>query len=226
MAVLLLIFIGILVFLFCLFALSKEDYVLLRKNISVEMIFNEALLTVLVGLLFARIFFVGLHFHLFYLNPLAFLLFTYFPGLSLVGGVIGGCLFLLFYSNMKKRSLGRVFDFFALSFFFALPFGYAIYFYFIQKTPVIIFTIVPIVALVFFYMLLQLLKRADLKDGVIGALSLIAFAALGLFIDLVYMTKKLALGADDVLFLGTLIVSLILLVLIERQSRKLRRPRQ
>lgn len=93
----------LLVYLFTVHLLAKEDLVFVRKNITLETLFNLAFYTCGMGLLASRIVFVALHFKPGYFHPLVFLLFPYFPGLSLVGGIIGAMLFLMLYGKRKKN---------------------------------------------------------------------------------------------------------------------------
>src|SRR5438270_6523068 len=102
--------------LFCIYLLSRDDFILLRKNITLEQVFNYAFVSLAVGILSARIVYVLLHPSLRYLNPLVFLIFPYFPGLSTIGGVIGVMIFLLAVSRKKKIPKGRLYDIFSLSF--------------------------------------------------------------------------------------------------------------
>ena len=92
----------LLVFLFSLHILAKEDLIFVRKNVTLEVLFNVAFYTMGVGLLSARIVYIVLHFSFGFLNPLVFP-FPYFPGLSLTGGVVGGAVFVLLYKKNDFR---------------------------------------------------------------------------------------------------------------------------
>src|SRR3989344_2886665 len=96
-------------FLYRIYHLANDDYVLLTKNITLEDIFNAVFVCSLVSLLFSRFFYVFMNPNPVFLNPLGFLLFPYFPGLSLTGVLIGGILALFLYIRIKKFPLGRVF---------------------------------------------------------------------------------------------------------------------
>ncbi len=121
--------VGFIVFLLSLYLLTREDFVFVRRNVSLEQIFDVAFLDSLVALLFARIIFVAFHFKLAYLNPLVFFLVPYFPGLSVSGAMLGSFFFLLWVSRSKKIPTGHLFDVFSVSFFYAFSvtlFGYGI----------------------------------------------------------------------------------------------------
>lgn len=111
------------IFLFALYLLTRDDFVFIRKDVSLEKVFNMAFTTFAASILGARILYVILNPSSNFFNPLVFLLFPYFPGLSLVGGVGGGVLFLVFLCKYQKLPMGRLLDFFSISFLSALPMG-------------------------------------------------------------------------------------------------------
>lgn len=118
---------GFVVFLISLYLLAREDFVFLRKNISIEQLFDIAFLNAIVSLLLARVIFVIFHFKFTYFNPLVFFLVPYFPGLGISGAIIGSFLFLLWISRSKKMPTGHLLDVFSVSFFYAFSltlFGY------------------------------------------------------------------------------------------------------
>ena len=111
------------IFLFCVYFLAKDDLILLRKDVSMEKFFNLTFLGTIFCLLSARLFYGIFHATTILLNPIVLLLFPYFPGLSLVGGVIGGAIFFLYLYFVKKKqlALGRMFDFCSIGFFVTFP---------------------------------------------------------------------------------------------------------
>jgi len=118
---------SLLLFFFSVYIFSREDFLLIRKNVPVEQIFDFSFLGLVFVTLFARITFVLFHFSRIYLNPLIFFLFPYFPGLSLFGGVGGGLIFLCVCTRDKRLPTARIFDIFSLSFLLTLPFWYGIH---------------------------------------------------------------------------------------------------
>ncbi len=121
--------VGFIVFLLSLYLFTREDFVFVRKNVSIEDIFDTAFLTALVALFFARSIFVALHFKTTYLNPLVFFLIPYFPGLDISGTIFGGFFFLLWVARRKKIPLGHIVDVFSVSFLYAFSttlLGYSI----------------------------------------------------------------------------------------------------
>src|SRR5579885_266856 len=112
-----------LIFLYCLFVFAKDDFLLLRKNITLEQLFNVAIIGFLISLFTARVGYVLEHLHPRYLDPLVFIIFPYFPGLSPAGGILGGSLFLWISAKKKKIPLGRFADIVGISFLFAWAIG-------------------------------------------------------------------------------------------------------
>src|SRR5258706_2689454 len=103
------------IFLFTLFSLSKDDFVLMRRNVSQRMIFDIAFVGGIVGLFVSRLVYVFMHPSSAYLNPLVFLVIPYFPGLATSGFILG--LYATVYAFVAQRKLpkGKVFDIFAMS---------------------------------------------------------------------------------------------------------------
>ena len=174
---------ALVLFLFRLYHLGNDDYVLAKKNITLDEIFNAALVCSLAALLSSRLFYVTMNPEPIFLNPLGFLLFPYFPGLSLTGGIIGGILALFFYCRRKKIPRARVFDFFSISFIFVLPFGFIGYFILSQD-----FTTGNIIKFILYCLILAasniyLYPKAstlEIKDGTISALFLVFFSLISL----------------------------------------------
>lgn len=114
--------IATIIFLFTLFVTSKEDFVFLRKNISLKIIFDIAIIVGIVALLFSRVVYAISHPSLSYLNPLVFFIIPYFPGLSAVGLVLGGLTALYIITVRQKLPVGKLYDVFSLSFLLASAF--------------------------------------------------------------------------------------------------------
>lgn len=188
---------GFFVFLFTLFAMARDDFVLFRRNVDMEKVFNVAFLALGIGLFSSRLFFVIFNFKPVYLNPLAFLLFPYFPGLSLPGGILGLGLGLIFILSGKKYPEGRIFDFFMLSGTVAMIVGEILQlglFYIGMKhiSLPLIFEICT--GLLIFLLCLRVFKHQGMKEGSIG-LVLVIFSSL-IFIG----GSALAIPADRWIF--------------------------
>ncbi len=105
----------LIIFLFSLYVFSKDDFVLLRKNVTQNTIFDFAFLTGIVGLFFSRLVYVLSHFSPLFLNPLVFFVIPYFPGLSFAGLLLGGAATVYLLAIRKKVPVGRVFDIFSFA---------------------------------------------------------------------------------------------------------------
>jgi len=103
------------VFLFTLFILSKDDFVLMRRNVSQRLLFDIACVSGVVGLFFARLVYVAMNPSIAYFNPLVFFIIPYFPGISTAGFLFGMCLSVYIFAVRKKLPIGKVFDIVALS---------------------------------------------------------------------------------------------------------------
>lgn len=102
--------------LFILFVLSKRDFVLLRKNISVGQIFDLALLSFAIAFFLGRFFYIINSFQFALLSPIKFFYIFKFPGFSFLGVFVSGCVTIYFFFR-KTKALSRIYDIFALSFF-------------------------------------------------------------------------------------------------------------
>lgn len=110
-------------FLYFLYKLVKDDYVFIRKNISMEQIFDIAFIVSGVSLFFSRLFhfifnpFLKQNIFLDYFSPNV-------EGLSLFGALVGGAGSLYLFARFKKIPFGRLFDVFTLALIVALPLGF------------------------------------------------------------------------------------------------------
>lgn len=223
------------VFLFCLYVLSHDDFVFLRKNISLEQIFNIALLSIAAGFFGARFVYVTSHFNPQFLNPLVFLLFPYFPGLSLTGGVLSSILFIVFYSIRHKISTARLLDFVSSSMLVSLAFGFfsfALFEFIVKKNVNLINILLPVcyiaLSFIFFLYFLPRLRSGELQEGSIGLLFLISFSLISFIEELLSKTNKVLffLSIEGVISIIVFLISLILLIKQEKVISKLLKLRR
>jgi hypothetical protein len=176
-------FVCFIFFLFTLYVLGHDDFVLFRKNIDMEKIFNLAFLSTFAGLFLARLFFVILYFKKVYLNPLAFALFPYFPGLSLPAALLGSSLALFFLFGGKKYPEGRIFDFFTTSFFVACCIGNVLLLiitFVTTKHISIVFAVYAIFLLLLAIISSSLTKNHAIKEGSSGLICIIFFSVIAI----------------------------------------------
>ncbi len=178
---------GFFIFLFSLFALSREDFLLLRKNISLDELFSFTFLIFLISLFCSRLTFVVENFKLNYLHPLIFFIFPYFPGLSLSGGIISGVLFFYFVLKRKKYPIERIFDIFSISFIIAFSIQLLLLFLvnlIFRHFTFLIFSFIFLLILIPIF--IWIFENNKLKDGSVGYLaigsSILAFM-IGYFIQ-------------------------------------------
>ncbi|MDP2649635.1 MAG: prolipoprotein diacylglyceryl transferase, partial [bacterium] len=120
------------IFLYCVYVLANDDFIFLRRDVTMEKLFNMIFLGAFISLFGSRLFYGFFHAKGILVNPLVFLLIPYFPGLSLLGGVVGAGVYFLFLAKRKENSLplGRISDFFSIAFLISLPIGFLGYFMF------------------------------------------------------------------------------------------------
>lgn len=223
-------FIGLLSYLFCVYAFGKDDFVLYKKNIGLEQIYNFIFVQIFVGLIFARVFYILFHPSVRFINPLVFLAFPYVPGLSLAGGIIGGILSILLIPRRKKAPKKRLIDLSAVAICITISIGFLVAFVFhlISKSkqmPIdLLFTFT---FFVFFVILLRLFVRTIVKEGSVGLLFIAVFSLLMISFNIMKKTQPLIwiLGRDELLLVGLLVISSFLFVAQEffGFGRKLRK---
>ncbi len=175
------------IFLYCVYLLAQDDFIFLRKDVTMEKLFNIIFLGSLSCLFFARLFYGIFHEKNILSNLFIFLLFPYFPGLSLLGGVAGAGAGFLFLRSRKKDPLplGRMADFFSIAFSVTLPIGFLGYFMFSEngftiQRAVSLVAVYFVLFIVFLRFLLPRLLNGKLKEGNIALLFLISFSTISL----------------------------------------------
>lgn len=150
---------------FILYLLSKHDFVLLRKNISLAQIFDLSIITIPIAFVFGRLFFVFDYSQFNLLHFIRFFHFFKFPGISFLGLFLGGAIS-LFYFFRKKKALSRTYDIFTLAFFplFILNIltrKYALNLFFIPLLLILL-------AIGIFFFLIKSHNNYKLRDGMIS----------------------------------------------------------
>lgn len=232
----LVILICLFVFLYCVYLLANDDFIFLRRDVTMERLFNIIFLGGLVSLFFARLFYGLFYVKNILLNPFVFLLFPYFPGLSMLGGVLGAGVAFLFLATRKKSTLplGRMSDFFSIAFLVTLPVGFIGFLMFsedgfsvIRAGSLVITYLVLFV--IFLRFLLPQLLNGKLKEGTITFLFLICFSGVTLISNAFPKISVLGFfkNFENLILLTTLIGSLVFLIKQEGllpKIKKLRRP--
>lgn len=231
----LVILICLLVFLYCVYLLANDDFIFLRRDVTMEKLFNIIFLGGLISLFFARLFYGLIYAKDILLNPFVFLLFPYFPGLSLLGGVLGAGAIFLFLATRKKNPLplGRMSDFFSIAFLVTLPVGYLGYFMFSEdgfsviQTASLVITYL-ILFIIFLRFLLPQLLNGKLKEGTITIIFLICFSVVSIISNAFPTINVLDFfkNFENLILLAILIASIALLVKQENLLSKFKKLRE
>lgn len=175
------------IFLYCVYLLAKDDFIFLRRDVTMERLFNLIFIGGLISLFSARLFYALFQGGKGFLNPLIFFLFPYFPGLSLLGGVAGIGVTFLMLANNKKNSLplGRMSDFFSIAFLIALSIGFVGYLLFLEESVMMIkagiqASLYLVLFIIFLRFLLPVLLSGKLKEGTITLVFLSCFSLISL----------------------------------------------
>ena len=208
------------IFLFALFVLTRDDFVLIRKDVTLDVVFNISFVAFAVSLTSSRILYVILNPSSDFLNPLVFLLFPYFPGLSLLGAVAG---------KQLKLPIGRLIDYFSISFLSSLPIGIIGYFLLegenlFKMGPIILVLVYTVLFFILIKILLPRLLSGRLKDGTIGLIFLICFSLISLISGFMARGKNMFnLGLEDLILVITLYASLVFLFRQEKLLTKIKK---
>lgn len=116
--------VGFILGVFYVFRLARNDIILIRNNVTEEIILDMIVMSSFFGLLGARFFYVVTHFGSFGFDILKWVLFTYFPGLNLLGGIIFSLGFLILISKARNLPTLLILDFATIGFLIAAPFGF------------------------------------------------------------------------------------------------------
>jgi len=221
---------GLFISLFSAYYLSRDDLILLRKDVTTEKIFNLAFVVFFGGLFFARLFYGIFYSAKIFSNPLIFFLFPYFPGLLLTGGITGGMLLLFLICRSKNLPTGRIFDIFSISILSCLSLGYLGFFLLsgqnlLSAKPIFLIVVYIVLFYVFIKYVHQLLLKGILKDGSGGLLFLISFSTVSLIVNIIDKFKNnpfLGKPENSILF-AILIISAVAFIKREKLIKFLRR---
>ncbi len=212
---------------FSLYILGKDDYFFIRKNFSLENLFDYAFIGLFAGVIFAR-FLWG-----FFRSGIekGFLQHLFSPsdaGISLMGIVLGSMLILYLISKYRKLPTWRLFDFFSLAFLSTFPFGYLASSLFV-KNKEIFYYIVPAICYlgigVFFWKVLyRRLIASRLKDGSLSAFFLQVFSLMSFVLLFVhqFLNSSLQIDAAYIFLLIIFLGSFIFLLRNEKYFKKIK----
>lgn len=191
------------VFLYITYFLSHDDFVILRSNTSMEKIFNAIFVVSLISLFFARFFYVFFNPKTIFFNPLGFLLFPYFPGLSLISGVLSGYLTAFFILKYWNLPIGRILDFFSVAFLTVFPLGFIGKFLLSSQhlsSPFYLsLALYSLLLFAFVRFVLPLSMGGKLKDGSLSLLFISSFSLIYFFTNILLNFGRINFNLESVL---------------------------
>lgn len=182
-------FLSTLIFLFTLYVLAKNDFVILRQNIPISGVFDKIFIAGIFIFLLSRIFFIIESGNFGFFNIFKFLYFFRYPGFSVLGAFLALVFLIPLLFRGKKNTL-RILDIFLLSFFsFSLITLVTLIHYNLLVT-VILF----IVSIMYFLSLLRVHKDFLAKDGSVTLLILMYIALQTIILEYFVHKKTLMLN--------------------------------
>lgn len=212
-----------LIFFYTLYILGKDDYVLIRKNISLEQLFDFAFIGIFTGVILARILSVIFRPSLGNTSFISRLFSPSGASFSLTSVVFGCILVLYLIGKYRKLPIGRLFDFFSLALLSALPAGYLLSVLFVKKSEIIYYAIPGIFYLIFqiffWRILLPRTTNGRLRDGNLCSFFLLIFSAVSLFVSLFYkfMHSIFRFEAEEFVLISIFIGVLLFILRINRK---------
>ena len=214
---------ALLVFLYAFYRLVKDDYIFIRKGISIEQSFDSAFITLWVSLFFSRLFFLMFHWSIIQNIFLDFFS-TNHGGFSLTGGILGGVLTVYLLGKYKRVPLGRLSDFLSLSFLYSLPLLFLTDAFLVTKNSILsvfLDAIVYFILLLFFVQFLypKIMNRT-IKEGILALLFLLSFSVIALITSLLMSLKHIqnVFNFENSILLLLFIASLVLFIKQENAS--------
>lgn len=178
---------SLVVSLFIIWRLYKNNLSFLRAKISLNEFFDSALFFFFSFGIGARIFYIVEHWQIFRDNIASMFLFLHFPGFSFVGGVIGAVLGLWILCRIQKQPTLLLLDTFTVGLAFVLSFSQ-------------IGSLEGILAFAIFALLYYLYRTEKLKSGEIFFFFLVLTGMLNFFV--VYLAGVFVIvGLSFILFI-------------------------
>lgn len=213
------------VFLYIVYFLSHDDFVILRYDVSMEKIFNAIFLVSISALFFSRLLFIILNPKSIFMSPLGFLLFPYFPGLSLAGGLLGGFLTSLFILKSWSLPFGRIMDFESIGFLASFPLGFLGTFFLSHQSASLLFyfsaILYSLLLFVFVKFILPLSLGGKLKDGSLSFLFMSVFSFSYFLSNISNNFIKVVANWENIISLVTFIVFASIFIRKENLIEKL-----
>lgn len=216
------------IFLYNLFLVSRDDFTIAREDISMNKLFNLAFAGAFFSLISARFSYV-----LFNKDPklfslIGFLAITYFPGLSLIGGILGSLVFIYGYCTFKKLPTGKIADLFTRAFLGVLPIGFLLILITSFGKTSLIFNILFICSFIISFLFIKplflLSERGEIKDGSYTLIFVAVFTFVYFLIKLFTDIRNFYFfNFENIILFVSIFASLMILInqeIIERMLEK------
>ncbi|HVZ66687.1 MAG TPA: hypothetical protein VG917_00315 [Patescibacteria group bacterium] len=204
---------------FLLFLTSKQDFVLLRQNISLNEIFDLSAISFLIAFFFGRALFIASDFKFEMIGFVKFFHLLKFPGMSPLGFFLGAGLSIYLFFR-KKKGLGRIYDIFSISFFplFILLSVDRVYPAKVYFAPFII----AVILLLIFAFFIKSHQKYILKDGSISYLFIMLISLDTLISQFFLSSHRIILNLSILQILSIPLISsaCVLLFVNQKTSKK------
>lgn len=201
--------------LFILYMLSKNDFVFLRKNISLESVFNTVLFCGGSALIFGRLFSLIDSARAFIWDPFILLHVVKVPGFSFFGAIGGGVLVVSVLVK-EKEALLRMYDIFIISFLPVLFFGSLLQIRVMSHW--VFFLLLTVLFSFLFAFVVRVHRNYMVKDGSILLAVLIAFSFLEVVSGTFEPTRKFMLHLSARQFVATVSFFICSVLLVKNES--------
>jgi hypothetical protein len=175
------------IFLYCVHFLTEDDFVFLRKNVSLEKIFNVIFVGIAPSIFFSRFFYGVFRMEDFSLNPFSYFFFGDFPGLSLSGFVFGAGVYFLYLTQKRDLPVLRIADIFSIAFTITLPVGLLGSLLFINQgfiEPIVLSIFYFVLFIVFLKFIFPEFLSGRVREGSISLIFLACFSLVSFIANL------------------------------------------
>jgi hypothetical protein len=189
---------SVFIFFFTLYKLVKDDHVFLRKNIKIEQFFDVGFIVFFTSWIIARI-----------VMPSGVFSLTYV--------VAGGIVILYLLGRRKRLPIGRLFDFFTVSFLAAIPLMYVMFGVLTDNLERVInfsYAAFYFILLMFFLKgILPRLMNRTVKEGALSIFFLFLFSIASLLVHIfnVIRGREKILSAENIVLILFLLIGFVLL---------------
>lgn len=201
--------------LFVVFFLSKNDLVLIKKQIDVGRIFNLFFTTSGISIVAGRIFYILDASRIDVFNPLQFIHFLKFPGFSFFGAYTG-LVMALFLLVKEREAIKRIYDIFTISFLPLMFFGLLLRINIFIHVFVILLLAVFLSSII--WVMIKVHRNYLLKDGSLFFISFIIFSFVEFVLGIIVKQTKLFLHLSFTQLIAIIILFIFLVLLAKNES--------